>query len=76
LQFNDLKPIQYDYIDRKNSSTGVLAQVVNETYPMCVSNHVGIIPKVMEEATIEGNVITFTNRSKFSAKNSLFVFDL
>ena len=42
---------------------------------MCVSNHVGIIQKIMEEETIEGIVITFTNRSKFSAKNSLFVFE-
>jgi hypothetical protein len=58
----NLNPVQFDYIQTKNSSTGFIAQEVYDVYPRAVHIDIEHIPNIMEPATINGNVVTFENK--------------
>ena len=69
----NLNPVQFDYIQTKNSSTGFIAQEVYDVYPRAVHIDIDHIPNIMEPATINGNVVTFENKCNITvnAKNSI-----
>jgi hypothetical protein len=70
---NNLNPVQFDYIQTKNSSTGFIAQEVYYVYPRAVHIDIEHIPNIMEQATINGNVVTFENKCNITvnANNSI-----
>jgi hypothetical protein len=66
-----LVPVSYNFIETKQKSSGFIAQEVAEVYPDAVSATKNFLPNILEEATINGNVITFanTNNIKLTAHN-------
>ena len=68
-----MNPVQFDYIETKNSSTGFIAQEVYDVYPRAVHIDIEHIPNIMEPATINGNVVTFENKCNItvSTNNSI-----
>jgi hypothetical protein len=60
---SNLNPVQFDYIQSKNSSTGFIAQELYEQYPRAVHTDIDFIPNIMQQATIDETTITFDNSS-------------
>jgi hypothetical protein len=70
---SNLNPVQFDYIQSKNSSTGFIAQELYEQYPRAVHTDIDFIPNIMEPGTINETTITFDNSCSIilSVNNSI-----